>query len=72
VAISGDGSRAVSGHHDDSAVWVWDLTTGAQLHRLEGHSELVRRVAVSRTGTRAVSGTDDLTVPVWDIVRANA
>ena len=36
VAVSPDGRRIVSGS-DDKTVAVWDLESGARIHRLAGH-----------------------------------
>src|SRR5207344_2707268 len=66
VAISADGTRAVSGG-DDGTVKVWDLTTGTATATLEGHTGSVWGVAISADGTRAVSASADATVKVWDI-----
>ena len=66
VAMSGDGTRAVSGS-DDTTLKVWDLTTGRLLRTLEGHADGVTAVAMSGDGTRAVSGSDDETLKVWDL-----
>jgi WD40 repeat protein len=46
---------------------VWDLVTGEQLHALEGLTDSVQAVAVSRDGTRAVSGGYDGTLRIWDV-----
>ncbi|MBO0838355.1 MAG: hypothetical protein J2P28_22945, partial [Actinobacteria bacterium] len=66
VAVSRDGTQAVSGS-DDGTVRVWDLTTGTQRATLTGHTDWVRAVAISPDGTQAVSGSDDGTVRVWDL-----
>jgi hypothetical protein len=39
------------------------------LHTLRGHGAAVRAVAVTADGTRAVSGSDDTTLKVWDLER---
>ena len=66
MAVTADGTRAVSGG-DDGTVRVWDLATGQQRAELTGHDGAVRSVAVTADGTRAVSGGDDGTVRVWDL-----
>jgi WD40 repeat protein len=47
-------------------VRVWDASTGAELKKLNGHTDYVRSVAFSSDGTRIVSGSDDKSVRVWD------
>lgn len=46
VAISADGSRALSGSDDDS-VRLWDLQSGKELKRFDGHEDDVTSVAFS-------------------------
>ena len=65
VALSGDGTRIVSGSFDRT-VRVWDAQSGECLRTLEGHSDWVKSVALSGDGTRIVSGGLDDTVRVWD------
>jgi WD40 repeat protein len=48
-------------------VRVWDLDSGRQVERLEGHTGHVLAVAVSADGGVAVSGGDDRKVLVWDV-----
>ena len=71
VAVTGDGTRAVTGG-SGGAVIVWDLTTGTALRTLTGHQETVRAVAVTGDGTRAVTGGDDGAVIVWDLTTGTA
>ena len=44
VAVTGDGSRIISGSHDNT-VRVWDATTGQPISKLEGHTDPVDNVA---------------------------
>ena len=66
VAVSPDGRHIVSGSHDNSVV-VWDLETGAPIHRLNEHQGCVNSVAVTPDGRSIVSGSADETMVVWDL-----
>ena len=44
VTFSADGNRALSGG-DDAMVRMWDIESGEELVRFEGHSEPVRSIA---------------------------
>ncbi len=68
VALTADGTRAVSGG-DDGTLRLWDLERGAEMRRLEGHEGVVRAVAVTADGRRAVSGGHDGTLRLWDLER---
>src|SRR5262249_38526602 len=66
VALSSDGKRALSGGgslvrngnwvEPDSSVRLWDVQTGQELRRFEGHKRQVLTVAFAPDGRRAVSG----------------
>jgi WD40 repeat protein len=45
---------------------VWDASTGAQQHTLEGHSGWVRAVQFSPDGSKLASASHDKKVIVWD------
>ncbi len=49
----------------DSAIRVWDVETGKEVRKLEGHKGEVRSVAVSPDGGRVLSG-GHLTPILWD------
>jgi WD40 repeat protein len=66
VAVTPDGTRAVSTSHDKT-LRIWDLATGTHLASLEGHTGPVVGVAVTPDGTRAVSTSYDGTLRVWDL-----
>jgi WD40 repeat protein len=76
VAFSPDGRLAYStsggflrgGWEDgrDAAIRVWDVETGQEVRRMEGHRGIVRSVAVSPDGRRVLSGGRDSAVILWD------
>jgi hypothetical protein len=66
VAVTGDGSLAVTGSEDGTAV-VWDVVTGKPMHTLTGHHGRVGAVAVNSDGSQAVTGGGDGTAMVWDL-----
>jgi WD40 repeat protein len=66
VAVTVDGSRAVSGSVDGT-VRVWDVGSGAQLVKCEGHSDWVMGVSVTPNGSLAASCGRDATVRLWTL-----
>jgi WD40 repeat protein len=66
VAVTPDGSRAVSGS-DDQTLRLWDLNSGRTLRKFEGHADLVWAVAVTPDGGHAVSASHDQTLRLWDL-----
>ena len=66
VAITPDGSRAVSASNDNT-VQIWDLRVGALLHRLEGHTREVTAVAIADEARLILSVSKDRTFRVWHL-----
>jgi WD40 repeat protein len=66
IAVSGDGSVAVTGSYD-GPVRVWDLATGTIRQTLRDHTGVVWNVAVNAEGTRALSVSADRTLRLWDL-----
>ena len=46
---------------------ILDAVTGIQMSVLSGHTQLVRALTFSLDGTSLVSGSDDMTIKLWDI-----
>ena len=60
-----DGKRLASAGRDRS-IWLWDLASGQEVARLEGHANYVFSLAFSPDGSSLASGSGDGTVRVWD------
>ncbi|HET6881643.1 MAG TPA: PQQ-binding-like beta-propeller repeat protein [Pirellulales bacterium] len=65
VAVDSDGTRAVTGAADGTAI-LWDLSTGRQLIRFEGHTSEVYSVALSRARNFVATGSADGTAAIWN------
>jgi WD40 repeat protein len=65
--MSADGKKVVSGS-GDKTVKIWDAESGAELHTLSGHNDLVNSVAVSTDGRKIVTGSYGKTVKIWNMV----
>jgi len=66
AVFSTDGQRLLSGGTDGS-VRLWDLASGQELSRCQGHRNKVISVSLSPDGRRALSGSYDRTVRLWDL-----
>ncbi|QDU20379.1 WD40 repeat domain-containing protein [Urbifossiella limnaea] len=65
LAISPDGTRAVSGGADRGIV-VWDLVARRELRVMAGHRDRVCCLAFGPDGRRVLSSSLDQTVRLWD------
>ncbi len=65
VALSRDGTRAVSGSHDRT-VKVWDTRTGAEQFTFRGHAGGITAVAISGDGRWVVSAYSNNVVKLWE------
>jgi glucose repression regulatory protein TUP1 len=66
VAISPDG-RLVAAGSLDTAVRIWDVSTGALLHKLLGHKNSVYSVIFNPDGSGLISSSLDKTLKYWDV-----
>ena len=64
IATDAAGRWAVTASEDKTAR-VWEVATGSELHRFEGHTGNVNCVVFSPDGSYAVSGSSDKTVRLW-------
>ena len=82
VAVLPDGRRALSASGNfvsslfdhrgvsasaDYTLRLWDIETGAELRRFEGHTDLVSSMKVLPNGHRVLSASADYTLRLWDI-----
>jgi WD40 repeat protein len=51
----------------DWSIRVWDVESGKEIKKFEGHTGLIQSVALSPSGNLLVSSSDDLTLRVWDV-----
>jgi len=64
VAFSPDGTRVAAGLSDGTAR-QWDLATGREISRFEGHDCCVASVAFSPDGSLLATSSKDRTAKVW-------
>lgn len=68
VAVSADGTRALSGSFDYAMIfWVLDGDRSELLKRFIGHDAAVNAVEFTPDGKHAVSGSDDGSIAIWDL-----
>ena len=65
-AFSPDGTQLASGSWDRS-IRLWDVSTGQEVRRTEGHSDWDFSVVFSPDGTRLVSRSDDGTIRLRNV-----
>jgi WD40 repeat protein len=86
VRFSADSHQVMSAGRDRRLV-IWDVATGIELRRLEGHTDPVLSLALTADGTYAISGVGDIGAMalnpqvdrvhepelwVWDLVETRA
>lgn len=65
VAFTSDGKYVLSS--GDNVIHMWDILTGKEHRRFEGHSGPVPAMALSPDGRRLLTGGDDKTIRLWDV-----
>jgi dipeptidyl aminopeptidase/acylaminoacyl peptidase len=66
LAFSPDGRVLALGDHD-STIRLWEVSTGKERGRLQGHRGPVLALTFSGDGKRLISGSRDSTALVWDL-----
>jgi WD40 repeat protein/uncharacterized caspase-like protein len=72
AAFSPDGRFVVSvgsspGYRDESMAIMWDIATGREIRRLEGHSEYITGVAFSPDGRFLLTAGNDRFAVLWEV-----
>jgi hypothetical protein len=67
LTFAPDGHSLVSGGQD-RIIRVWDLASGKDVQRLEGHNGTVWCLAFAPDGKTLASASEDGTVRLWDVV----
>ncbi len=68
VAFSPDGKTlATAAGWEESDIRLWDVATGAELGRLEGHGAWVSAIVFWPDGTKLASSSADQTIRIWDL-----
>lgn len=68
IAFTHDSKHVLSS--GDNVIHAWDVASGKEVRRFEGHAGLVPAMAISPDGRRLVTGGDDRTVRLWDVGNA--
>jgi len=66
VQVSRDGKLLATAGADRLAK-IWELSTGKEVAKLEGHAGPVVAVAFNADGTQLASGGMDKEIKVWDV-----
>ena len=71
VAITPDGTKAISGSKDNSCI-LWDLSTGNPIYSLIGHNSHIKKISITPDAKYAISTTqsqagDTNTCILWDL-----
>jgi WD40 repeat protein len=70
VAFAPDGKTALS-VGGDSTLRLWDLASGREIRKFQGHLDTVNSVAFAPDGKTALSGSDDKTLRLWDLTTSS-
>jgi WD40 repeat protein len=67
LAFSPNSKILASAGFQDKSIRLWDVNTGRQLRRLQGHQDGVFAVVFSTDGKSVFSGSNDETIRIWEV-----
>jgi WD40 repeat protein len=67
VTFSPDGRLLASCSEREPVIRLWEVATGEEIHRFQGHRDAAADVAFSPDGRLLASGSWDHTVLIWDL-----
>ncbi|MER9545977.1 hypothetical protein NKI72_28695 [Mesorhizobium sp. M0437] len=70
AAAAADGHHVITGS-GDYTIKLWDLDSGREVRRFDGHEGTVYALALSADGERLLSGSLDGTARLWDMETGN-
>jgi WD40 repeat protein len=70
MAVNGTGELLATST-DHATIKLWNVSTGALVKSLEGHTGAVSSLAFARNGNLLVSGSRDETLRIWDLDQVN-
>ena len=65
--LASSGCKILDHESVTNAIRLWDLESGKELHKLEGHDSSINSLAFSSDGKTLASGSDDETVRLWNV-----
>jgi WD40 repeat protein len=65
ILTGGAGEPTQATQERDYSIRLWDVASGREIHRFNGHREKVTSLAVSPDGATALSGSMDGTMIHW-------
>src|SRR5262249_37291534 len=65
AAFSPDGRVLAAGSHE--TIWLWEVTSGREIRRLQGHKGRVNDLTFSPDGRTLASAGQDWSVGLWDV-----
>lgn len=68
IIFTPDNKKIITGGgSNDNIIRIWDITTGKEIRKLNGHHNRVLALAITPDGETLVSGSQDGSIVFWDL-----